>query len=187
MPAERPDRNVFILGAGFSAGAGAPVIRDFLDVSRELFDDPDSGLDPEERQLFEKVFDFKKKVARAREKFEIDLDNIEELFGLVEMSHRLSPDAADTRDATVYLIAKTLQLAIERHPDKPRIGLTPHNNYRTVTLPWHSLVPRDQGSDRFLCGIYQHFAYLLAGMYDDPHRSASRSNVAISFNYDLSP
>jgi NAD-dependent SIR2 family protein deacetylase len=46
VPSEISDRNVFILGAGFSAEAGAPVIRNFLDVSRELFDDPDSGLEP---------------------------------------------------------------------------------------------------------------------------------------------
>ena len=118
MTNEITDRNVFILGAGFSADAGAPVVRDFLDVSRELFDDPNSGLDREERKLFQEVFDFKKKVAQAREKFEIDLDNIEELFGLVEMSQRLRPEVAHTRDATVYLIAKTLQLSTA----KPRPG-----------------------------------------------------------------
>ncbi len=59
------DRNVFILGAGFSAAAGAPLIRNFLDTSRELFDDPDSGLDLEERKLFEEVFEFKKRIAQA--------------------------------------------------------------------------------------------------------------------------
>lgn len=187
MPAEISDRNVFILGAGFSADAGAPVIRDFLNVSRELFDDPDSGLDPEERQLFQKVFEFKKKVAQAREKFEIDLDNIEELFGLVEMSRRLYPDMADTRDATVYLIAKTLQLAIEHNPPRQWISLTPHRNYKTVALPWHSSVPRDpqRGGDYFHCDMYQHFAHLLAGTYDDPKKARFRSNAVITFNYDV--
>jgi hypothetical protein len=41
---EATDRNVFILGAGFSAGAGAPLIQDFLDRSRELHDDPSRSL-----------------------------------------------------------------------------------------------------------------------------------------------
>src|SRR3569832_814088 len=96
------DRNVYILGAGFSAGAGAPLINNFLDISRELFDDPDSALDSDERENFRKVFEFKKRAAQSREKFRLDLDNIEQLFGLVEMSHRLARTPEDTRDATVY-------------------------------------------------------------------------------------
>ena len=38
------DRNVYILGAGASADAGAPLIKNFLDYSRELFVQPFSGL-----------------------------------------------------------------------------------------------------------------------------------------------
>ena len=108
MPSEIRDHNVFILGAGFSRDAGAPLIHDFLDRSREFFDNPDSALDEHERQQFEEVFGFKREVAKAREKFRIDLDNIEQLFGLVEMSHRLGSVESATRDATVYLIAKTV-------------------------------------------------------------------------------
>jgi hypothetical protein len=106
VPNEIADRNVFILGAGFSASAGAPVIKNFLDVSREIFDDPDSGIDSNEKALFQKVFEFKKRVAQSREKFQIDLDDIEQLFGLIEMSHRL--ERKGVRDAMVYVIAKTL-------------------------------------------------------------------------------
>jgi len=184
MPSEISDRNVFILGAGFSVAAGAPVIRDFLDISRELFDDPESGLDPEERQLFQKVFEFKKKVAQAREKFEIDLDNIEELFGLVEMSHRLNPDAADTRDATVYLIAKTLELATARCKHRPSIVFDGARGYSTANR-WVEWVDRQSGTEDFECDIYRHFALLLAGRYDDPKKVQSRSNAVITFNYDI--
>jgi len=97
---EASNHNVFILGAGFSREAGAPLIHDFLDMSRELFDDPDSDLDKEERSQFREVFEFKNRVSQAREKFRIDLDNIEQLFGLVEMSHRLGSGSAETRDAS---------------------------------------------------------------------------------------
>lgn len=89
MAGETQDHNVYILGAGFSKDAGAPLIHDFLDRAREFFDDPDSALDPHERAQFEAVFKFKREVAKAREKFRIDLDDIEQLFGLVEMSQRL--------------------------------------------------------------------------------------------------
>jgi hypothetical protein len=80
MAAEIRDHNVFILGAGFSKDAGAPLIHDFLDRAREFFDDPDSDLDSLEREQFDRVFKFKREVAKAREKFQIDLDNIEQLL-----------------------------------------------------------------------------------------------------------
>jgi hypothetical protein len=54
---EFSNRNVFILGAGFSAAAGAPVVRDFLDCARQFYDDPVSGLDEHEREHFKKVFE----------------------------------------------------------------------------------------------------------------------------------
>jgi len=119
------DRNVFILGAGFSRDAGAPLIHDFLDRARGFYDDPEGGLDTHERAQFAEVFRFKREVAKAREKFRIDLDNIEELFGLVEMSQRLGSTSAETRDAMVYLIAKTLQLAISNPAQRSqvRVGL----------------------------------------------------------------
>src|SRR5580704_5619993 len=127
MPESTQDHNVYILGAGFSRDAGAPLIHDFLARARELFDDPDSDLDSQERGQFEQVFKFKREVAKAREKFRIDLDNIEQLFGLVEMSQRLGSEVPATRDATVYLIAKTLQLALANHSRRPRVdmGLVP--------------------------------------------------------------
>ena len=46
------DRNVYILGAGFSAPAGVPVIHNFIDQSRLYFDDPSGRLDQAERQHF---------------------------------------------------------------------------------------------------------------------------------------
>jgi hypothetical protein len=114
------DRNVFILGAGFSAHAGAPLIRDFLDKSRELMENPSSGLEPFERAHFSRVFRFRREMAQAREKVMIDLDDIEELFGLVEMSQRLGGNTRETRSSTVYMIAKTLELAT-RPPGRGRL------------------------------------------------------------------
>lgn len=184
MPDEVPDRNVFILGAGFSADAGAPLVHDFLDVSRELFDNPESDLDEREKELFGRVFEFKKHVAQAREKFKIDLDNLEELFGLIEMSHRLDPERADVRDAMVYVIAKTLQLAIARTQKRPTIRVGPALGYERTDRPWGALVPREaSGTGVSLPDIYTHFALLLSGQYDAPNKS--RANTVITFNYDL--
>jgi hypothetical protein len=99
---DRVDRNVYILGAGFSADAGAPMIHGFLDQARLLLDDPSSELDSVERDHFGRVFEFRRKMAQAREKVRIDLDDMEQLFGLVEMSQRFGNELPETRNSTVY-------------------------------------------------------------------------------------
>ncbi len=185
MEGEIRDHNVFILGAGFSKDAGAPLVHDFLDRAREFFDDPDSDLDPLEREQFNRVFKFKREVAKAREKFQIDLDNIEQLFGLVEMSQRLGSEPSETRDATVYLIAKTLELAL-RNKQRPQVRTSLVPAYAVHADSFIKYVGRDpSGGDVFLTDIYTHFALVLSGKYDDPRRTASRSNTVITFNYDL--
>lgn len=186
MPDRPKEHNVFILGAGFSKDAGAPLIHDFLDKARELFDDPDSLLDDHERKLFEEVFRFKREVAKAREKFRIDLDNIEELFGLVEMSQRLGSTVSGTREATVYLIAKTLQLAIEDASHRPQAKMSLVPGYAAQSESFIQYVQRvPGGGDNFNTDIYTHFALFLAGKYDDQRKVASRLNTVITFNYDL--
>jgi hypothetical protein len=185
MPDNIQDRNVYILGAGFSKDAGAPLIHDFLDRARELFDDPDSSLDAREREQFEQVFKFKREVAKAREKFRIDLDNIEQLFGLVEMSQRLGTEPPAPREATVYLIAKTLQLALASTSRRPRVRVGRVQGY-AGQASFEKYVTRDaSGGDIFETDIYTHFALLLSGKYDDQKKLASRSNTVITFNYDL--
>jgi hypothetical protein len=181
VPGEVSDRNVFILGAGFSKSAGAPLIDEFLDVSREIFDDPDSGLDHAEKKLFAQVFEFKKRVAQSREKFRIDLDNIEQLFGLIEMSHRLEREE-DVRNAMVYVIAKTLQLAIAKTRQRQAVRVSAATGFYSTNFSWADRVPREN-PNVLTPDIYSHFALLLSGLYDPPNKS--RSNVVITFNYDL--
>jgi NAD-dependent SIR2 family protein deacetylase len=181
---ELSNRNVFILGAGFSAAAGAPVVRDFLDCARQFYDDPSSGLDGHEREHFRKVFEFKRTVAQAREKINIDLDDIEQLFGLVEMSQRLGDVDSDTRYSTVYLIAKTLELATRRKRGQvvfPAAGLggSALQLRDTVTHSNPSVGPT------FSSDIYSFFANLIRGELDDPDKRKSRRDTVITFNYDL--
>jgi NAD-dependent SIR2 family protein deacetylase len=177
------DRNVFILGAGFSRDAGAPLIHDFLDRARGFYDDPEGGLDTHERAQFAEVFRFKREVAKAREKFRIDLDNIEELFGLVEMSQRLGSTSAETRDAMVYLIAKTLQLAISNPAQRSQVRVGLNRGYAWDFIKYLRRDP--SGTDIFETDIYTHFALLIAGKYDDSRKVSTRSSTVITFNYDL--
>jgi NAD-dependent SIR2 family protein deacetylase len=187
MASERPNRNVYILGAGFSAPAGAPVVRNFLDRSREFYDDPRSSMDDEERERFSKVFKFKRSMGQAREKFTIDLDDIEKLFGLVEISERLGEDVGETRDDIVYLIAKTLQLAISWPPvARPRIwfGANPLPTFLKRMGELRSVF-YEEGGSRFYVDIYDYFAAIVTGVLDDPEHRVSRKDTIITFNYDL--
>ncbi len=185
MTGDIQDHNVYILGAGFSRDAGAPLIHDFLDRAREFFDDPDSALDPQERQQFEQVFKFKREVAKAREKFRIDLDNIEQLFGLVEMSQRLGSVGSDTRDAMVYLIAKTLQLTLANTSRRSEVKMNLALGYASQASFVNYVRRSSSGVDSIDTDIYTHFALYLSGKYDDQRNLSSRSSTVITFNYDL--
>ncbi len=184
MAAELFNRNVFILGAGFSARAGAPLIRDFLDHSRELYQDPLSDLTDEERNRFNEVFEFKRRMGQCREKIEIDLDNIEQLFGLVDVSDRLGTTSPTARSSIVYLIAKTIQSAIANQKYYNAVGFTLAQNADIASLPKDWVRP-NEGPRRCTADMYQIFAALLAGMLDSPVRRKARRNAVISFNYDL--
>lgn len=177
------DRNVFILGAGFSATAGAPLVHDFLDKSRVLLDDPLSPLNAAEREHFQRVFRFRRDVAQAREKVIIDLDDIEQLFGLVEISHRLGKTPRETWDSTVYLIAKTLQLTARADRDRPYLDLQVHRELLESAPPTFRIA--DLKSFVLQAGVYDYFAALVGGLLDSPERSDIRKNTIITFNYDL--
>lgn len=188
MSDKQTDRNVYILGAGFSADANAPLLYNFLDKSRQLLDDPGSGLDGEEREEFRTVFEFRRKMAQAREKVKMDLDNIEQLFGLVEMQQRLGLGDSKARTATVYVIAKTLELMIEKAG--ARQGLPFMANAAVPTshdlLRSYGLNPQaGHAPERYILDLYDFFAMLIGGLFDAPEKRAHRKDVVITFNYDL--
>lgn len=106
-------KNVFILGAGFSADAGAPVMSNFLQKARQLLDNRESGLHDEDRKSFKRVFDFLRELRAAQAKITLDLENIEHLFGLAEMDLGFGGGnrGAFRRDL-IFLILKTLERSI---------------------------------------------------------------------------
>ena len=185
-PVEPFDRNVYILGAGFSAAAGAPLLNTFLDVSLRLWEDPEAPLDDAQRSDFGKVFQFRREMSQAREKVRIDLDNVEHLFGLIDIAERLSPDGVETRQAILTLIARTLELTTNKD-SLPVIGFRPQN----VVPPHIAHLPqayaRGQHSTppEFRADIYSHFAGIVSGLLDPPDKRRKRQDTVITFNYDL--
>jgi hypothetical protein len=188
MP-EATDRNVYILGAGFSAPAGAPVIYTFLERSREFLNNPPRELTPDGLAHFKRVFEFKERIAKAREKISVDLDNIEDLFGVVEMSCRLGSEPIQTRNSMIYVIAKTLELCTEPRQPRGRVGFEMlHERAKRASLDIEDVVVRQSQPNRneqFTVDLYDFFALLISGALDDPTLRQNRNDVVITFNYDL--
>ena len=173
-------RNVFILGAGFSAGAGAPLMSNFLDTARELNENPRSPLSESERSSFQKVFEYRFDLDYAKAKLRIDLDNIEDLFGLLDMQCQLADSESDPvfeiRQRLLQLIVKTLECSIISRRDSH------------ITIGARS----EEGSeiwDGYRADIYEHFLRLVSGCFLENERRGLDgdvvSNSIITLNYDL--
>ncbi len=103
--------DVYILGAGASFESGAPLMNNFLDVAEDLLRQEAFGEDAEQIQL---VFDLISELQIVHSKAQLDLNNIESLFGAIEMGIILgrltstSTDVAKYKNALTTLISKTL-------------------------------------------------------------------------------
>jgi hypothetical protein len=106
-------KNVFILGAGFSANAGAPVMWDFIARAKELRDDQRLNLPEEDRKTFGLVFQRLSELRVAQAKMAIDIENIEHLFSLLDMDIEFGGTTKLTlRRDLIFLILRTLEKTI---------------------------------------------------------------------------
>jgi hypothetical protein len=78
------DKVVYLLGAGFSAPLGLPVVSNFRIKSYELF-----ARDPEKFSHFQEVFDRINDLSRIKNFYDANLYNIEEILSLLEMEQHL--------------------------------------------------------------------------------------------------
>jgi hypothetical protein len=78
------DKVVYLLGAGFSAPLGLPVVSNFRIKSYELF-----ARDPEEFSHFQEVSDRINDLSKIKNFYDANLYNIEEILSLLEMEHHL--------------------------------------------------------------------------------------------------
>lgn len=113
-------KTVFILGAGASKRAGAPLMFDFLDTARKV----SLSNEVANRAAFEEVFDAQSELQGVFAKSRLDIDNIEVLFGAVEMGQlirkfglRDADKIAQLRNSLVALIVETLEISM-RFPVK---------------------------------------------------------------------
>lgn len=104
---------VFILGAGASKRAGAPLTNDFLDVAYDLWK---MGSVSDADESFRAVFQGRSALASVHSKADLDIHNVEAVFAAFEMAKTLnkfadySPEEIDALiNAMRSVIVKTIE------------------------------------------------------------------------------
>jgi hypothetical protein len=87
---------IYVLGAGFSAPLGLPVMSDFLLKAKDMY-----ALDPKRYDYFGKVFEKINSMAVVKSYYEADLFNVEEILSILEMRERLA--GGDTKAFVEFL------------------------------------------------------------------------------------
>jgi hypothetical protein len=146
---------VFILGAGASKHAGAPLMADFLDKSRALFA---ANRVNECSDDLQRVFDAISELQSVHSKSELDIVNLESVFSAFEMAELLDvpPAGRNLVHSMKRLIAWTLDEAVLFELGAHKVFSTP---------------------------AYRDFASLISRLANE-FGPSPRSTV-ITFNYDV--
>lgn len=99
---KRLDRVVYILGTGFSAPLGLPVMSNFLEKSKDMF-----ALAPDRYGNFANVFKTINGMYKSKGYYTADLFNIEEILSILEMSEQLGHE--DEKSSFVQYIVDVIQ------------------------------------------------------------------------------
>lgn len=169
------NHNVYILGAGFCADAGLPLINNFLYEMRAcidwLIDQPERK---SEFEAIRDVFKFRKDAASAALRVNLNIENIEDLFSLAAASGQ-------------YPLSQSVSTAIAATLDYSR-STTPARNVNAMVddeFPkpsgWKMHDP-DVRSNHYSIPLYDIYAGLLSGVLCEPERNMR--NTIITFNYD---
>lgn len=151
---------VFILGAGASRQCGAPLMADFLDVASDLLR---ANAVQEKRAEFEKVFAAIGALQVVHSKAQLDLNNIESIFTVLELGKIIQRVPGLSVEGVPQVIAALKELIV-----------------KTLEVTMDFPV-----SDRYI-GVpkpYEEFAKLLLHFYQDAF--PSQTAAVISFNYDI--
>lgn len=112
-------KNVYILGAGFSKEAGAPLLDKFLSTAIDLYSNEIAPFDDYDKKMFKNVLNYYDELSSARIKINFDINNLETFFSIIDMNTSYITDESqrneiyEIRNALIYLIIKTLESTIK--------------------------------------------------------------------------
>ena len=183
------DRNVYILGAGFSTEAGLPLIKNFMNRMRDAAAWLEGRQDRKsELTAIESVLDFRLRASAAAYRVPLDVENIEELFSLASAS-----DSTELSDQVTMAIAATLdfcratalpqrqgRIAVSKidgpkwdRPQPCNWELSKQHEQRTTGTP---------GVSVYSCPLYEFYLGMLCGFFNEVE--SDRRDTIISLNYD---
>lgn len=128
---------VFIMGAGFSAEAGCPVMSNFFDMSRKIF------RRSERNEFIERTlpdfYDVEKSIGELNSmqaKAYLDLENIETLFGALEFGSMINKfgnksikEIEALRDSLIKVIVTTIEYSADYQFTLPSYKIHPSPKY----------------------------------------------------------
>ena len=169
------NHNVYILGAGFSADRGLPLVSSFMYEMRDAHEWLTSNNRLDEAKAIERVLDFRLSSASAAYRIHLDLENIEELFSLADATG--GGLGADIRSA----IAATLDFKQKTKPEAYCSFSASSEARGWLPAGWAT---GKNSNERFHFKCKQYDFYL-AGLCGDLKKNKdSAQNTFISFNYD---
>jgi NAD-dependent SIR2 family protein deacetylase len=124
-------RTVFILGAGASAQAGAPLMTTFVRAAQDIMRGP-TPLYSKEQEYFNLMFKARTLLMQAHSKSVLNIDNIESLFGAFDMAALLGRLGTLTDEelqrlpsAVRYVISKTIESRLKYPINQGGLTLPP--------------------------------------------------------------
>ena len=179
----KTEKNVFILGAGFSRKANMPLIRDFLIKSREAIPWLEQYQRIKEVDSIMQVFNYRKSSASTGYYCSIDLENIEELFSLASAD----PDRNDLDEKIRTAICSTIDYCAST--SKPGFVCVSKPGHLPSSDNWqpfngtgiHSFYQNDSAGTFYKIPLYTYYISLIINLFNNNKSDDS----IITFNYDL--
>lgn len=170
------DHNVYILGAGFSAHDGYPLIPNFMNVMKDSLDWLQKNQRTEEIKAIELALQFQQILRPASDRICVDVENIEELFSLA--FSKIQGPSDTFRNSLAISIAATLDFAKNNNPTE-NCSITLGNMGEYPEPPQGF---RQAPDKRYEGDLYDFFLGVMAG---NRKKDWSRKDTIITFNYDL--
>lgn len=176
------NKNVFILGAGFSNPVGLPSISEFYNLIKIIYLDKKHELNDFLSKSFEGVIEYRNTLNSVSAKTTIDLDNIETLFSYLDMDCECGDGACvEIRRKLVYTIINTLDISTKfSYVDalESTISIKDYLGKENVRF--------GAGKEtNFNLNIYEYFACLISGIIGSRDCAYTDRDTIITFNYDI--
>lgn len=171
------EKTLYVLGAGFSAPLGMPVISNFLGVSKDMFQN-----EPDRYKDFASIFDRIDRMGKAKNFIHCDLNNIEEILSIIEME-----SFVEGRDETTEF-RKYIHDVITHCT--PPLGLAEW----AKTNPWHQVLFKCSNNADWSCFFaFVAMLFNLKFAVDTEHAITStlgdteppKRYAIVSLNYDM--